>query len=130
VNRDYGFKFSLPESWKGYSVVAENWEADMVYDSATGQPAPRGPEIILRHPAWTAENPRQDIPLMVFSLAQWEDLQQDKFYIGAAPVNPSGLGRNNRYVFALPARYNFAASEGVEEVETIMDRAPLSPFDI
>jgi hypothetical protein len=35
------------------------------------------------------------------------------------------LGRNNRYVFALPARYNFAFPEGYEEVEKILESKPL-----
>jgi hypothetical protein len=62
---------------------------------------------------------------MVFTLDQWNSLEHDKFHIGAAPVGPSELGRNNRYVFALPARYNFAFPEGYEEVEKIMESKPL-----
>ncbi|MDP1086626.1 hypothetical protein Q6245_30140, partial [Klebsiella pneumoniae] len=66
------------------------------------------PMISIRHPDWTSQNPRQDIPIMIFTLAQWNMLQQDEFHIGAAPINPSELGRNTSYVFARPARYNYA----------------------
>ena len=46
---------------------------------------------------------------------------------GAAPINPSELGRNKRYVFALPPRYNFAFPTGYEEVEEILEGKPLEP---
>jgi len=65
---------------------------------------------------------------MVFTLPQWSSLQQEKFHIGAAPVGPKELGRNNRYVFALPARYNFTFPPGFEEVENILESNPLSFF--
>jgi len=42
-----------------------------------------------------------------------DSLQQEKFHIGAAPINPSELGRNTKYVFALPARYNYAFSNRI-----------------
>ena len=70
----------------------------------------------------------QDIPVMIFTLNQWEDLWQEKFHIGAAPIPPSELGRNARYVFALPARYNFAFPPGYEEVEQIIQSKPLKTF--
>jgi hypothetical protein len=62
---------------------------------------------------------------MVFTLEQWNSLQQEKFHIGAAPIGPSELGRNNSYVFALPARYNFSFLKGYEEVESILNTHPL-----
>jgi len=61
---------------------------------------------------------------MVFTLAQWNSLQKDVFHIGAAPIGPSELGRNNSYVLALPARYNFAFPEGYKDVETILESNP------
>lgn len=127
-NAQYGFHFSLPKSWDGYSIVTEQWEG-----IASGGPqgdkvvVENGPVILIRHPRWTPQKPRQDIPIMVFTLAQWESLQQGRFHIGAAPVGPTELGRNSRYVFALPARYNFAFPEGYEEVEEILKSRPLSP---
>ena len=62
---------------------------------------------------------------MVFTLDQWNSLQQGGFHIGAAPIGPSELGRNNNYVFALPARYNYAFPTGYKEVATILESSPL-----
>lgn len=87
-----------------------------------------GPLISFRHPQWTTQDPRQDIPIMVFSLTQWNSLQLEEFHIGATPIGPSELGRNTGYVFALPARYNYAFPTGYEEVEEILISKPLQPL--
>ena len=87
-----------------------------------------GPLLSIRHPQWTVAVPRQDIPIMVFTLAQWSALQQEQFHIGPAPIGPSELGRNAKYVFALPARYMNELPAGYEEVEQIMSRNPLRAF--
>ena len=125
-NTQYGFKFSLPASWKGYTIISDKWEG-MAVDDNGGRMAATGPVISIRHPEWTSKNPRQDIPIMVFTPDQWNALQKDEFHIGAAPIGPCELGRNSEYVFALPARYNFAFPEGYEEVEKILDGNPLKP---
>jgi hypothetical protein len=124
-NDRYGFRFALPSSWEGYSILSEQWEGTTVAD-ANEKVAETGPRLSIRHPQWTNEKPRQDIPVMVFTLDQWNRLQQDQFHIGAAPVGPSELGRNSKYVFALPARYNFAFPEGFEEVDKIIQSGAFS----
>jgi len=123
-NGEYGFVFSLPESWEGYTIVTEQWEG---LPPGGSEPAEAGPLILIRHPDWRTDSPRQDIPIMVFTLSQWEALQAGEFHIGAAPIGPSELGRNGEYVFALPARYNYAFPEGYEEVEEILTGNPLQP---
>lgn len=131
VYRDiqYGFRFSLPESWQGYSVITGKWEGTAPGGAPGGTQgvvtAATGPMISIRHPQWTSQNPRQDIPIMIFTLSQWNSLQQGEFHIGAAPVGPRELGRNTGYVFALPARYNYAFPTGYEEVEKILGGNPL-----
>ncbi|MGE5549017.1 MAG: hypothetical protein ACM3ZC_00605 [Bacteroidota bacterium] len=125
-NTRYGFEFSLPEAWRGYSIVTDKWVGNAIGDARIVE---TGPLLSIRHPNWTAENPRQDIPIMVFTLAQWTALQQERFHIGAAPIPPSELGRNRSYVFALPARYNFAFPTGFEEVEAILKSKPLTPLE-
>ncbi|MPM64985.1 hypothetical protein SDC9_111877 [bioreactor metagenome] len=127
-NEEYGFDFTLPESWKGYTVVTDKWDGT-ASDSQGEKTVATGPELLLRHPSWKTEKPRQDIPIMVFTLDEWDKLQKDEFHIGAAPIGPSELGRNSKYVFALPARYNFAFLEGYEEVETILSGGPLVPTE-
>lgn len=124
-NTQYDFSFTLPENWKDYSIVNDKWEGYATGSEQGQVSVETGPIISIRHPEWTAKNPRQDIPIMIFTINQWNLLQQDKFHIGAAPIGPSELGHNDRYFFALPARYNFAFLTGFEEVEKILESKPL-----
>jgi hypothetical protein len=125
-NAEYGFTFTLPKSWEGYQIVSDSWEGI----TTDQQQMESGPILLIRHPEWTEAKPRQDIPIMIFSLEQWSSLEKGEFHIGAAPVGPTMLGQNNEYVFALPARYNFAFLEGYEEVETILENNPLQPKNV
>ena len=128
-NTEYGFDFVLPNSWQGYTIVTATWAGLGTVGENAGKSVATGPDLSIRHPQWTAENPRQDIPILVFTLKQWDDLQKEVFHIGAAPVLPTELGRNSRYVFALPARYNYAFPTGFEEVENILANQPLRPTE-
>ncbi|MFC5406542.1 hypothetical protein [Cohnella soli] len=128
-NTRYGFRFTLPNSWQGYTIVSNQWEGLSLGDSTGEKVVATGPILSIRHPEWTKKNPRRDIPIMIFTLAQWNSLQQEDFHIGAAPVGPNELGRSSKYVYALPARYNFAFPTGYEEVEKIVAGAPLQPID-
>lgn len=128
-NKEYGFRFRLPMSWKGYKIITDKWEGIPVGETESSEATESGPIISIRHPKWTKEEERQDIPIMIFTLAQWDALQADGFHIGAAPMNPSELGRNSKYVFALPARYNYAFPTGYEEVEDILEGKPLEPTE-
>ena len=114
TNKTYGFRFALPDSWKGYSIIVKSWA--------------KGPLILIRHPLWTEADPRQDIPIMVLTLAQWELVQEGKLSVSAAPIGPDELARNSKYVFALPPRYNFAFLPGYEEVGEILKHDPLQAF--
>jgi len=131
-NSQFGFIFMLPKNWEGfsnwegYSIVTDKWHGNTI--DGTNPVSIEGPQIVIRHPQWTVENPRQDIPIMIFTLAQWELIQQEKLSVGAAPIGPSELGRNANYVFALPARYNYAFPTGFEEVEKILQDNPLQAF--
>ena len=125
-NTEYGFTFSLPKSWEGYQIVTDSWEG-ILADQQQNNIAEKDPILCFRHPRWTEKTPRQDIPIMVFTLGQWSSLEKEEFHIGAAPVPPKKLGQNDKYVFALPPRYNFAFPEGYEEVENILETNPLQP---
>lgn len=124
-NTQYGFTFTLPESWKDYKIITDEWKGLSLADTNEGEVAETGPLVSIRHPQWTSEKERQDIPIMIFTLEQWSSLEQGKFHIGAAPIGPKELARNSKYVFALPARYNFAFPTGFEEVEKILESNPL-----
>ncbi len=128
-NTEYGFHFSLPNSWEGYTVISDTWQG-MYLDQSENDNPEEGPIIAIRHPDWTSEIPRQDIPIMILTIAQWDALQAEKFHIGAAPIGPKELGRNNDYVFMLPARYNFAFPAGHEEVQEILNSNPLQPIEV
>lgn len=125
-NTEYGFRFELPDPWKEYKVITEKWEGTPLEENQGG--TEEGPKISLRHPDWTAEEPMQDIPILILTIDQWDALQAESFHIGAAPIEPKELGRNDNYVFALPARYNFAFPKGYEEVEDILSGNPLTPI--
>lgn len=127
-NPQYGFNFSLPESWQGHSIIISTWEG-LGLKGSLGEIVETGPLISIRHPQWTAQNQRQDIPIMIFTHAQWSSLQREEFHIGAAPIGPSELAHNSKYVFALPARYNFAFPTGFEEVEKILKNNPLQAYE-
>src|SRR5512138_1937196 len=124
-NTQYGFTFTLPASWTGFKVIVGSWTGT-VNDPARGDvPATQGPLISLRHPLWTEQDPRQDIPIMVFTRDQWQALQRGEFLVSAAPVPPQELGSNAGYVFALPPRYNYAFPTGWQEVDGILAGHPL-----
>jgi hypothetical protein len=131
VNKKFGFRFTLPDSWKGYSVSVGVWEGSDGTTTITGEPIPgyqKGPEIVIGHPLSSEANPRQGIPIMVFTEAQWELIKSDQLVVSAAPFGPGEIGRNAKYVFALPARYNYAFPPGWEEVEGILQGQPLKPI--
>ena len=66
---------------------------------------------------------------MVFTRAQWDEIEKNRIIVSAAPVGPSALGRNKKFVFALPARYNYALPDGFQEVDEIILRKPLRAFN-
>jgi hypothetical protein len=127
-NRQYGFLFYMPEDWRGYTVVESQWQGFLTDGTQGGEPAFTGPIVTIRDPRWTEDQPRQDIPIMVFTPGEWSMVQDEKLSVSAAPIPPTELGRNNKYVFALPARYNFAFLPGWEEVESILAGKPLVPI--
>ncbi len=126
-NTQYDFSFSLPLIWQGYSIAGDKWEGETLVQGSDVV-VEQGPTLLIRHPEWTSQNPRQDIPIMIFTISQWDSLEKGKFHIGAAPVGPTKLGSNSKYVFALPPRYNVALPPGFEEVEQIFENNPLKTF--
>lgn len=128
TNKQYGFTFTLPASWKGFKVLSGQWNG--LSNTAAENTIAKGPMRTLRNPTWTKVSPYQDIPIMIFTLSQWNAMQNDKFHVSAAPVPPYEIGRNNLYVFALPPRYNFAFPRGYKDVEEIIESKPLKPITI
>lgn len=126
TNSEYGFTFDLPTSWKGYTIVEETWTGNTLPKNTKDQ---SGPKLILRHPLWTQAHPYEDIPVLVFTLSQWDSYIKEEFAVSAAPVPAQEIGRNTKYVFALPPRWDFDYSEGYKEAEDIVNSKPLKGFD-
>jgi hypothetical protein len=129
VNNRYSFCFLLPEDWKGYSIVPGQWHGYRNVGPNGEADIAQGPIITIRHPNWTSKEPYQDIPIMVFTPAQWYSVTHPDapgaFLISAAPIGPEELGRNRRYIFALPPRYNYAFPKGWQQVNQIIQSRPL-----
>jgi hypothetical protein len=128
LNDAYRFTFKLPNSWQGYSVLNQQWIGYATGGAKGDVNTEKGPQIIIRNPKWTTANRRQDIPIMVFTPSQWKALHQEKFYVSAAPIPPSELGRNTHYIFALPPRYNYVFPTGWQEVAKILEGRPFRAF--
>ena len=118
--------FSLPENWRGYSIVETIWEGTPL----TSNIVQNGPKLLIRNPEWTVSEPYEDLPILIFTTEQWDDYRAEKFAVSAAPIQASELGRNNTFVFALPPRWNFDYSLGYEEAEDIIASNPLQTFEV
>lgn len=132
-NPDYGFTFSLPADWKGYSIVQTTWHGTPF---TNGTPITNntsnetGPTLSIRNPNWTSDNHYEDIPILVFTIAQWNSYLAGDFVVSAAPIPAMELARNNFYVFALPPRWDYDFSQGYQEAENILSTKPLHPFNL
>jgi hypothetical protein len=115
-NKQYGFCFDLPPQWAGYKVIEEQWEGG----DYTGGVEASGPKLLFRSPQWTNADPREDIPILVFTTAQWTLIEKEKLIVSAAPVPPQEIAKNTRYVFALPPRWNYDGLPGLDEANRIV----------
>jgi hypothetical protein len=120
-NTQYDFTFFLPADWQGYSVLTEQWNGQASPPAAdTTAARDRGPVIVLRHPQWTAAEPCQDIPILVFTRSQWKADREGRFSIFAGGVEGE-VAHNAKYVFAIWSRFNWDESvKGAREAEGIV----------
>jgi hypothetical protein len=125
-NTEYGFDFTLPVNWQGYSIVKDTW----VGISATATSTQHGPKLLIRNPKWTTAAPYEDLPIVIFTIAQWDAYLAESFSVFAAPIRATELGRNNVYVFALPPRWDFDYSLEYKEAEDIIAGNPLQAFTL
>ena len=121
-NNLFGFSIDLPESWSGYTV---NQIKDDIYDisgktTANNSVIDSFQLIELHHPLESADNPREVMPIMIFTPTQWAHIQNEEWSVGAAPIPPSLLGQNSQWIMALPARYNYDFKPGWEEVDQLV----------
>ncbi len=128
-NDEYGFIFTLPSDWQGFTIATSTWHG--TGDEAcpaNGCPPVTGPTILIRNPQWTRANSWQDIPIEIFTHSEWSAVTSGTLITSAAPIPPSELGSNAGYVFALPPRYDYAFPNGWQEVEAIIASGPLTTF--
>ena len=125
-NTDYGFNFSLPANWQGYSIIKDTWKGSML----TNTPVQSGPKLLIRNPKWTAALPYEDLPILIFTIPQWNAYIAESFSISAAPLNAKELSRNNTYVFALPPRWDFDYSLDFEQAQDVIAGNPLKAFNV
>jgi hypothetical protein len=121
-NAQYNLTFSLPANWQGYSVSVQQLD-DVKYSPTEDRQIVVGhtPMIILRHPKWQATTPYQDIPILVFTRAQWDDLHHGGLWPSIfAGGMMDELWHNQHFVFAMSSRYNAA-----DEVEGWKDAAAI-----
>jgi hypothetical protein len=105
-DRRYHFSFFLPASWKGHSVLVQQWDGQTYLPSADKLVVTEhGPIMVIRHPQWHADDRYQDIPILVFTRGQWEAHQQGLFSIGAGGIEEE-IAHNSEYVFAISSRFN------------------------
>ncbi|MGD0480462.1 MAG: hypothetical protein ABSA42_09860 [Terracidiphilus sp.] len=120
-NTQYGFCFLLPADWKGYTIVAGKWSGTLLN---TGKMM-HGPQLIIRHPAWTEDDPYQDIPIMVFTQAQWREKEEHGLIASTFGADWGPFGSNARYVFKQPDRWvGYTDDKGWREVEDLMMTHP------
>jgi hypothetical protein len=132
-NTPYGFTFTLPDSWRRYRVLQEIWQSDEC-SYCSSHRIEHGPIIVIRNPHWTSTNAWVDIPILVLTITQSQELESGDISLsGAAPVGPGELGRNGKYVFYLPTRFGAACEDcpGYDEVNNhILAGRPLRPLPI
>jgi hypothetical protein len=120
INSIYGLSVELPQHWTGYTVLKDTWKGtaiDGTDNTITGM------ELYIRNPLWTDDKPYQDIPIMIFTQEQWKEIGDEEtatYAVSAAPIPPSKLSENSKYVFALPARYDFYDVAGINDVHAII----------
>jgi len=117
-NCQYNFKFHLPESWVGYSIIKSQWF------SCCSNKTSYGPQITIYHPETTIQKPIQDIPIVIFTHKQWNSIRKGEYYLSASG-DVIELGHNDNYYFALPPNYDEDNSLLIDEVHRILYAKPL-----
>ena len=124
-NAKFDLTFFLPASWRGYSVSVQQLD-DEIYSPTKDRQILVGhtPMITLRYPRWQASTPYQDIPILVFTRAQWDALHHGELWPSLfAGGMMDELWHSQRFVFAMSSRYNVADEvSGCKEVAEIIEQ--------
>jgi hypothetical protein len=119
-NSEYGFGINFPDSWKGYTIEKTNWDGIGI-DTTNEQQKYTGTLLVFKNPQGNSEHMWQDIPIMVFTPDIWKLVVEEKIAVSAAPIGPSKIGENEKYIFATSPRwYGFTDTGGVDEAIAIV----------
>ena len=55
------------------AVLGSEWRGNVLGSVGTVTLVLRGPEVKIRRPKWTEKNPREDLPLIIFTIAAWNE---------------------------------------------------------
>ena len=118
ISAQYGFRFDLPDDWRGFCVLQSHW----------GLPSEEnGPVLILRSPEYTEDDPHEDIPIMIFTHQQWKKIVRGDLLVSTA-FPPEEIGRNTRHVFGIVWRDFNDNRTGYKEVFAILQNHPMHTF--
>lgn len=121
-NSQFGFTFFLPANWKGYSILMQQWNAELhSFDYQTVIGIESGPIIVLRNPHWKADEPYQDISIIVFTRRQWDFAKPQRLFVGAGGIEYE-ISHNAKYVFGINSRHNWGEFNGWEETGKIVQQ--------
>jgi len=116
TNNQYGFRVSVPELWKGYSIQETKWDGLLIGTAIHYG----GPKIIIKNIKLEKENGFSGIPVMVVTPDVWKLMEEEKIAVSAAPIGPSKIGENSKYVFATPPRFiGFADDLNVDQANEV-----------
>lgn len=129
-NEEFGFELTFPTTWQGYSVEKQNWQGWRV-DGSGKIGDYSGIEFVFNNPKDQKDIPEgeglkiaehwQNIPIMVLTPDVWQLVQEGKVSVNAAPIGPSKIGQNSKYIFATPPRwYGFTDAIGWQEAVDIV----------
>lgn len=124
-NSRYDLTFYLPPDWRGHSVATEQWNGQTyVPTKDRDETVAHGPVIeLLRSPPTKSAPPYQDIPIMIFTRQQWDDLHHGKYDAAGAGGSIYELWHNDKYVFGIHSRYNWNDSVlGWDAAQKIVDQ--------
>jgi hypothetical protein len=123
-NAKYDLTFYLPQTWKGYSTLTNEWEGiTYVPQKDRDVVLERGPIIVLRNPLWKTNDVYQDIPIWVFTRQQWTDDKSGKMSAEGAGGVMFELWHNDKYVFGIHSRAFWAEElKDWRNAENIVDQ--------
>jgi len=120
-NNEYGFEITFPNSWKNYSVEQRVWEG-WIIDAPSEGPDYSGTMLIFKNPKLASENNFQGIPIMVITPDIWKLISEEKVAVSTAPIGPTKIGQNEKYIFATPPRYiGFADDLNSQQINEVYE---------